>query len=353
MPIEKDGYYHIRGLLGYNCKYNLIYSDRGRGKTWDIKHMIACGKGRFMQVFLDQGDMDHALEKWTDELIESKTYTPEEMTLEGPENAKNLVIGGEIKGYFRTLTAVRHIKHEHFNQSDPEKVVNWVWVDEFITPTTTKLKGVKSAGDALRMIVDTLDHDKSHPRETRGLKPLRVIMCANPFTWDDPHGFNAYFHVIPNGFGIHRAGPGIVYEILEPLPKVNGKMSADDFLGTDVTKNLQYADQNSFVEKLPKSSVPFMSLRFDSEFFIVYKSGRTSKGEYHITQSNKHKRIRGIFDDKWATYGTLEGLQEDEVCLAKTKWPQYLLKCTYAGEIRFTDINVKFRFINALRNYKD
>ena len=36
MGIDKrTGYYSHREILGYGCKYNIVLSGRGPGKTWD------------------------------------------------------------------------------------------------------------------------------------------------------------------------------------------------------------------------------------------------------------------------------------------------------------------------------
>lgn len=350
MALDEDtGYYTLRDILGYNCKVNVVLSDRGRGKTYGTKHFLMSQPGRFMCLYLDSEDMERSTESWIDCLLESGAYQIEQLEWEGSATGKVLKLNGVVKGYFRYLTAVRHIKHEKFPEVDPNEVVNWIWVDEFITPDTKKLRGIKSIGDAIRMIMKTVDHDSAHPRETRGLKPLRLLMYANPFTWDNE--LLAYFHILPKGFGIHRAGPDIVYEFLEPLPD-DGKMTMDKFLGDEVNKNMGFLNQMAFIDKFPKNIHPYLSVRFGDRYYHIYKAKNTIYNNYlWIKQGNKHKRCIGINGEETA-FGTLDGLREDEVCIDKTQLYKHLLSMLYQGKLRFPDINVKFSFMNDLQNYK-
>ena len=36
MGVDKEGYYTLRDILGYNCKVNIVLSDRGRGKSTEL-----------------------------------------------------------------------------------------------------------------------------------------------------------------------------------------------------------------------------------------------------------------------------------------------------------------------------
>lgn len=345
---KKTGYYTLREILGYNCKMNIVLSDRGRGKTYGTKHFLMEQEGRFMCLYLDSEDMDRSIDSWTDCLVESGAYEPEQFDWEGDESGKRLLVNGTVKGYFRYLTAVRHIKHEKFPEVNRDEVVNWIWIDEFITPDTKKLRGIKSIGDAIRVVMKTVDHDSAHPRETRGLKPLRVLMFANPFTWDNE--LLAYFKVLPKGFGIHRAGPDIVYEMLEPLPD-DGKMTMDKFLGDEVNKNMGFLQQAAFVDKCPKGVVPAYSLRFGDHYYHLFKTKTAYDTNVYVKQAKTHRRCFNMLGEE-VRFGTLDGLKEDEICINKTQLYKMFLSMLYNGKFRFPDLNVKFSFMNDLQDYK-
>lgn len=344
MGIAKNGYYTLRDILGYNCKVNVVLSDRGRGKTYDAKHMLINSESRSMCLFLDSEDMEKAMESWTDPLTESGEFAPERFTWEGTRNTPTLCLDGEPKIYFRYITAVKHIKHEHFNQTEPDKIITWIWIDEFITPTTSKMRGVKSAGDAIRMIMKTCDHDTTHPRESRGLKPLRLLMIGNPFTWNDANGLLAYFHIVPKKFGIQRMDTDIVLELLEPDNTKSGKRSLDDVLGDEVNKNMSFLKEMTLVEPVPKSSVPDISIRLGTLFFALY---RAPNRENWLKGVPKHVNVK-----EGRTFGSMDGLQEGEICIEGTEVLKHLWKATYNSDVHFDTINTKFTWLNALNEFK-
>ena len=45
MGVDKDGYYTLRDILGYNCKVNIVLSDRGRGKSYGTKLFLMRQEG--------------------------------------------------------------------------------------------------------------------------------------------------------------------------------------------------------------------------------------------------------------------------------------------------------------------
>lgn len=344
MGINKDGYYTFRDILGYNCKINVVLSDRGRGKTYDMKHLLIDSESRGMCLFLDSEDMEKAMESWTDPLVESGEFAPERFTWEGTAKTPTLCLDGEPKIYFRYITAVKHIKHEHFNQTEPDKIITWIVIDEFITPTTMKMRGVKSPGDAIRMIMKTCDHDTTHPREERGLKPLRVIMIGNPFTWNDANGLLAYFHIVPKKFGIQRMDTDIVLELLEPDNTKSGKRSLDDVLGDEVNKNMSFLKEMTLVEPVPKFSVPDISIRLGVLFFALY---RAPNRETWIKGVSKHVNVK-----EGRTFGSMDGLQDGEICIEGTEVLKHLWKATYNSDVHFDTINTKFTWLNALNEFK-
>ena len=48
MGLNENGYYTLRDILGYNAKYNMVLSDRGRGKSWACKWFLLKQEGKFM-----------------------------------------------------------------------------------------------------------------------------------------------------------------------------------------------------------------------------------------------------------------------------------------------------------------
>lgn len=345
--LDEYGYYSLRDILGYNCKYNIILSDRGRGKSWAMKWFLISQEGTFMCLYRQKPDMKAAIDDWIEPLlIGDDKHEPMPVTAfewEGNDSeGYTLLLNGAVKGYFRYLTQVNHIKQEYFPDD-----LNWVWWDEFIPLAYKKLPGVESEGDALRAIVKTIEHDTVRTREEKGLKPVRVIMIGNPFTWNNP--ILSYFKLDPRyGYGIHKAGPGVVFELLEPHEKVKGqKMTVEDFLGDDVNVNQGWMKQDAFVEDKPKGSVPTESLRLGNEYFLIWK---TPTRRLWVEKKNGHTVI-GEYSIL-STFGTVDGLQENELCIEGVKYKQRMQQGIYLGKYRFKDMNCKFDFINAVSNIK-
>lgn len=329
--LDENGYYNLRDILGYNAKVNIVMSDRGRGKSYGTKLFLMKQDGCFMCLYRNTGDIDNAVGSWLDTLYENG-YVPEDFEWKKSRSTCELYYHGQIKAYFRALTQVNHIKQEKFPDD-----LNWVWMDEFIPLVYKKLAGVQSEGDAIRTIMKTIDHDSAHPRESKGLKPLRVLLYANPFTWDNP--ILSYFKVIPKGYGIWRVGPDIVCEMLPPIDKKEGgKQTMDDFLGDEVHRNQAWADQSSFVMPIPKGAEPVYSIRLDKDYFTLYRSQSSTLG--YIRQTNGHSNAR-------SKLGTLNGLCEDERIIT-TQFRDYLESWTRSSALRYDTINTKFNWIRTL-----
>ena len=115
MGLDEKGYYSLREILGYNCKWNIVLSDRGRGKSYGTKLFLMAQPGRFMCLYRTQPDLEHALEDWIDPLVE-QGYNPESFSFDGDVKGGyiNMLFEGEVKGYFRILTKVNAVKQEVF-----------------------------------------------------------------------------------------------------------------------------------------------------------------------------------------------------------------------------------------------
>ena len=223
---------------------------------------------------------------------------------------------------------MNRIKQEMFPDD-----LNWVWWDEFIPMAYKKLGGVGSEGDALRTILKTIEHDTTHTRKEKGLKPLRVLMYANPFTWDNP--ILSYFHV--NGLlgpGIHRAGPGVVWEMLAPYE--GGSDDPEAFLGDEVYRNMGFMEEAGFVEEVPKGARVMYQVRIEKNTYWIVR-----KDKLYIKRASKI--LKG---DK--CYGTLKGRQDYELSWEDTGIRVWMQKCAQAGTLRYADINVKFDFLSDL-----
>lgn len=332
MGLNKDGYYSLREILGYNAKVNVVLSDRGRGKSYGTKLFLMEQTGEFMCLYRTGPDMSTAIGTWLDTLYENG-YQPEQFEWDGDDKSGySLLYNGAVKGYFRALSQVNHIKQEKFPDT-----LNWLWLDEFIPLVYKKLPGVNSEGDAIRAIMKTIEHDTIRSREEKGLKPLRVLMYANPFTWNNP--ILSYFRIVPKGYGIWRVGPDIVCEMLAPYdgPKKNKKMTMDEFLGDEVNKNQGWNEQNAFVvETWGKNMIPEGSVRFGDNYYTIYK--KDSNRRYYIRKTERHCNAGYC-------YGTLAGLQERELCIDKVPFLQTLRKMSYAGNVWYYDINCKFDWL--------
>lgn len=335
MGIMKNGYYTLRDILGYNAKYNFVLSDRGRGKSWDCKWFLLKQDGKFMCVTRQKPDMQMQIRDFIEPYIQGdeqhEPISAEMFEWKGNDSdGWELWYGGELKGYFRYLTQVNHIKQEVFPDD-----LNWVWVDEFIPLVYKKLPGVISEGDALRTIIKTIEHDTVRGRKAKGLKEVRVIMFANPFTWDNP--ILSYFHIDGlRGAGIHKAGPGVVWELLAPYEeeKKDGKMTVDEFLGDEVYKNMGFLDQAGFVEDVPKGAYVEYQIRIGRNRYWMWRANN----KYYVKKSDKDNR-------KVLCYGTINGRQTWEGAWETCILKEYFTKLAHNGKIRYSDINVKFDFI--------
>lgn len=347
MGIGKRGYYSLRDILGYSCKYNLVLSDRGRGKSWAAKWFLIDQPGTFMALYRQSSDMQSAMTTWLEPLLKGDDdhVGMDAKAFEWEGNHKEgwcLKVWGETKGFFRYLTQVNHIKQEVFPDD-----LNWIWLDEFIPLVYKKLPGVVSEGDALRAIVKTVEHDTVHTREEKGLKPVRVLMFANPFTWNNP--MLSYFKVLPR-YGIYKVGPDIVCELLEPYTpeKKSSKMTVDEFLGDEVNKNQGWIDQNAFVCNIPKNCMPSWSFRLHDKYFTIYR--QEGVGRYYVKSKKGHTPIYKCFGNGMqciTIYGTIDGLKEDETCISQSILSDLQNKA-YSGELRFESINTKFDFLNSI-----
>lgn len=331
-------YYKLRPILGMNCKYNVVLSDRGRGKSFEAKHFLMRQQGTAMCLYRNSSDMHMAMMSWYEPLIsedkdlnEYEIYDKDAFEWKGNDKeGYTLFYYGAPKIWFRYLTQVNHIKQEVFPDD-----MNWVWLDEFIPLAYKKLPGIDSEGDAIRAIVKTIEHDSLSSRKERGLKPVRVILFANPFTWNNP--ILSYFHVLPQ-YGRYRAGPEIAVEMLEPIPEEKrGKMTADDFLGNEVNRNQGWARQLSYVEEEWPIVRPTMSLRFDVDYFGIYLDDHA---RWYC------KRLKDHINCERYSAGTCD---PGELSISK-KLLQYINRQCVAGRITYKTINDKFDFQNAVFN---
>lgn len=334
MGYGKDGRYTYRDILGYNAKYNFVFSQRGLGKTFQAKLGLLNSEGTSMCLYRQQPDMQQAMGSWIDDPIKAG-WDKESFNWEGSDKTGwVLEVNGKPKIWFRALTMVNHIKQESFPDD-----MNWVWMDEFIPLAYRKLAGIASEGDAIRAIVKTIDHDTVYSRESKGLKPLRVIMTANPFTWNNP--ILSYFHIIPRGYGIWRVGPDIVAEMVEPIKnESDGKMTVDEFLGDEVNVNQGWLEAGHFVSPLPKGAVPVYAFRLGDGHFTRWKSGR----RVWITTSKPADVPKEI-----TTFGTWDELKEYEEPITKSMG-KALQREAYQGLLRYDDVNTKYDYLRCVTN---
>ena len=339
MGIDDNGYWSLREILGYGAIWNAVLSDRGRGKTYTTKRFLWQQPGEFMCVYRQKPDMTSSVDSWWDTLAEQKVDCSG-LTWDGNDAAGyQLMDNGEIRGYFRCLSAVNRIKQEKFPDT-----LNWMWWDEFIPLAWTKLPGIDSEGDALRTIYRTIDHDSAHPRESKGLKPLRVLMYGNPMTWDNP--LLSYFKIDPlRGVGVHRVSKDIVYEILPPLERTD---NTSEVLGDEVDRNMAFLSQGSFCSPIPKGAKPVLSVRISSEFYTFYEA----HGSTWVKKRREHTPIQSRRSGMLIQFGTLDGLREEERCLEDTQYPDRLRRMLYRGQLQFESMNTKFDFMRALETVK-
>ena len=332
-------HYSLRGILGYNCKYTLVLSDRGRGKSFDAKHFLMRQPGSCMCLYRTSSDMQMAMKSWVDPLVSGskdlekyEVYEYELFEWDGNDKEGYILsYGGVKKVWFRYLTQVNHIKQEVFPDD-----MDWVLLDEFIPMAYKKLPGIESEGDAIRTIIKTIEHDSLSSREERGLKRVRMIMFANPFTWNNP--ILSYFRVQPR-YGRYRAGPDIAIEMLKPLEVQKGKMNVDTFLGDEVNINQGWMKQLSYVKEKWPVVHPRMSLRFGNAYYTIYCD---EVHEMYVKRMKDHTNC--------VRYS--EGICEEGECMMTTKLRKWLKSNTYGGGFYYKDLNTKFDFQNAVYGMK-
>lgn len=323
MGLDQDGYYTLRDILGYNCKYNMVLSDRGRGKSYAAKRFLMEQPGTCMCLYRSSFDMASGRSGWLEDL-DKLGYNLDAFEWVGSDKEGWILdYNGSHKAWFRYISQVNHIKQESFPDD-----MNWVWWDEFIPLAYKKLAGVPSEGDALRAIVKTIEHDSIRSREDKGLKPVRVLMFANPFTWNNP--VLSYFHVIPR-VGIWRAGPGVAVEMLASLPKAR-RNTVDGFLGDEVNKNQGWMDSMHFVRAIPKGADFQASMRIGDSFYHRYKH----QGKSYVSKGTAHKGL----PSQW--YGSQDGLREQEHLISRS-FADFLKKERYAT-LYYADVNVKYDY---------
>lgn len=354
MGLDEKGYWSEREVLGYvdpalSVTYIIILSDRGRGKSYRLKQKLFKwfqNKGEmFMCIYRTTDDLADAMNDWIDIFVRDMGLSFERFSWEG--NAKDglvsLFFDGAEMGRFRALTKVNSIKHEHF----PDNLVN-IWWDEFIPLAWKKLPGIRSEGDALRTIIKTVDHDSVRSRTERGLKPLKVFLVANPFTWDNP--VLTYFRVNPlMGYGVHRVGPGVICEMLPPISKKEGRMDADSFLGDEVNRNQGWVDQMAFISEVPSGAFPWMSVRLGSHYYGIYRSPETSI--WYVRASPNHVSCRRDRQGQGRRLGSFDGLKGDEE-IFDARMTKAMTDMLTRGYLRFESAGTKFQWIQDVRDIR-
>lgn len=333
MTIDQNGYYSYNEILGYNCTWNFILGDRGRGKSYGAKKLLLGSSGCFVCLYRSVADLEHAVSDWLTPMY-NEGYDPNDFKwVTNGKSGCNLLYRDEPKGYFRALSQVNHIKQEWFPDS-----TNWLFFDEFIPMVYRKLGGVgMSEGECVRVIYKTIDHDSAHSRESRGLKKLRVLMVANPFTWNNP--ILGYFHVLPRKYGIYKIYDDIVCELLPPLDAP--QKGIDAFLGDAVNRTQGWMDEQAYLGTKPKGSHCIWSIRVDDRYYALYSPDRTS---YYCEQKTRHVGLRRL--------GSLNGLKPEEEC-SDSKNGERLRNLFFEkavrGQILFKDINTKFNFLRDIQ----
>lgn len=336
MGLDKNGYWSPREILGYNCKFMIILSERGRGKTVSLKKLMVNQEGEFMALYRDSADMAFGMSTWLDDLVRYNGNTYEEFEWEGSDKEGfKLYHKGKLKGFFNYLSGVDHIKKMSFPDT-----LNYIWLDEFIPIAWKKLKGVESEGNALRTIMKTIDHDTVHPRETRGYKKLRCFLVGNPHTWNNP--MLNYFHCVPQGYGIHRVGPDIVMEHIAPYEKEGPHtLTVDEFLGLEVHKADGWTEQLDFIKDPPRGSKPIYSIRIERNYYAIYQD---TNYNIYVCKTDSHVAIKG------KQFGSLAGKKVGERPLEKSRLLEGLERDILEGNIYYSDINVKFALCFDLEN---
>ena len=98
--IGADGYYSLREILGYNAKYNVVLSDRGRGKSFAAKHFLMGQDGQFMCLYRQVPDMRMAVADWVKPLLSDDkkdlpVYSAGDLRMEGNGPGGNAVQQGQ------------------------------------------------------------------------------------------------------------------------------------------------------------------------------------------------------------------------------------------------------------------
>lgn len=331
MGIDKrTGYYSHREILGYGCKYSIVLSGRGPGKTWDASWFFLNVEGPVMVLTRIQPDMAHLVNSFLDTYVKGdadhEPIDPDRFEWTGCEKDGYILNFDDVpKFYFRTISMVNAVKQENF----PEDMA-WVWVEEFVPIAWKKIGGVVDEGEAIETIVKTIEHDTPENRAKKGLKQVRVVMHANPSRWDNP--ILSYFGCVPFGYGIRRMSDKVVVEILED------RDAGNQYVNAKISTSTQWKDRLFFIEPIAKNAIPTLSIRAGERYYMVYRRMNIS----YVKTIKQH----GL--DEGHRWGTLDGLRDDEACINGTRWYDVLMRDAYKGRMRFTDINTKVNFLQDL-----
>lgn len=347
--IGKNGYASFCKLLSYsydkksNPKASIQhfeYTDmRGVGKSYNMKFNLMnrykYHNGEiFVCLYRTKPELEEAKISWIDQLVKPDPtdkkhpkYRFEDFKWYGSGSTTRLFWKNKLVGYFLAIEDVNKIKHRNFDYN-----TCWVWLDEFIPLAQIKMRGIASEGDALEMIVDTIDHNTIN-RQARE-KPVRVIMFGNMVSINSP--LMQYFGIRPYQYGFYRPKKDVVVENAPPdITKVRTPEQLRDL------RRYQLAtDKLAFIKKKPATAIPDFSLRLgdlENHYYTFYRADN----HYYIHLTNDHKGI--------IKYGVIRDKQENEKSIAfftgKSSYKPYLRERADLCEDYYTTLECKLNYL--------
>ena len=333
MGYDKTGHFSTRDVDGYfDCPIKIVTSGRGPGKSFGMKRKLIEQKGTAVWLFRDSQDLRTSLRTWLDDLtlkVDVRTgivYDVERFKLDMSEGAAELWFDDELKIYFRCLSYVGHIKHETF-PLDCQTLV----YDEFVPLNNRKLGGIDSESAALMDILKTIDHDILNPRAK-----MKVYIFGNPRNFT--HEFFRFFRIDATlGYGIRRTINGVVWEFLPPIE--HEESHPLEQMEDSVNANLEsWKDASHFVGSVPKGAVVKFTIRDGRKWFEMRRDS-----QHQIWVCEGHGHLDGCL-----SYGSADGLREDEISIERTGMRKLWLDAHQMGRLRYESLNVKSAFVETL-----
>lgn len=320
-------WYDKSALLSHNRIMNMVLSNRGGGKTFNMTRWaiddFKKNKSQCAWVRRYQTEVDEMLKngKFFDAVREY--YPGDELTIDGNIG----YINGEVAIYFIALTTSRQLKSNNY------PFINKIIFDEFIIDKG-RITYLKNEVEVFLDLYETIARTRDN---------VRAVLLANSITIVNPYFL--FFNVKPNPNKRFTVSGQVCIELFTDADFVEakkksrfGQLVSGTRYGDYAIDNKWLLDNETFIEpKTPKSEF-MLSLKYNNityGFWIDYKVGLIFVNRQYDPSS-------------YAQYCLQRDDHDPNLLLIKTlsecKPMQRILYAFKCGLIRFEDMSVKNQF---------